>query len=117
MESNHINLFNSNIRIAFQKGDADFLFKSTLTLFNGDKVKTEKLLDWFSNVANQCREKLPINDQIVKMRMWQLGNMDILKLDSEGKPVLAFTSLGLERVINTSKANWCKSLLCSSRNK
>lgn len=106
-----ISLTNSRIRLALRKRDSKTIFKATLQLCQGDQLKADQLSDWFSAIATSCKSKAKMNIDISMMRMWQLGNMDIKEVSSEGKPSFVLTVSGSEKIKNTPKEKWFEALL------
>ena len=77
----------------------------------GNQKQADQLTSWFSEIANTCKQKTKITTDISMMRMWQLGNMDIVDLENSGNPIFVLTKTGNEKINATPKERWFQVLL------
>ncbi len=106
-----ISLTNSRIRIALKHGDTKSIEEATIQLCNNNRYEAALLIKWFSIVANSCKNKIQINLDMSMMRMWQLGNIDIVEVSNNGTPKFMLTNTGADKIKNLPKEQWFKVLL------
>ncbi len=117
VEQDLISLLNANLRISLKKENPNEIDQATLSLFSGDKGKAKLLLDWFLTVAERCRDhESKLNEGQVLMRMWMIGNVDIVEINHQGNPKFSMTLKGKEKARVTKSEDWFKVLLSDKAN-
>ena len=111
MYIDQLSLTNQRIRNALKGYDSSEVTDAVLVLLHGDQVKADKLGEWFRFVAESCKKGIYLSDDVVMMRMWQLGNVDIKEIDNFGNPIFALTFSGSSVIKSLPKEEWFNALL------
>ncbi len=114
MYINQLSLTNQSIRNALKVYDSSAVTKAVLILLNGDQEKADYLGNWFRSVASSCKNGIHMHEDVVMLRMWQLGNVDIKEIEDNGDPVFVLTFSGSEIVKSLPRKLWFNALLSSN---
>ena len=111
MYIHQLSLTNQRIRNGLEKHDPFTVTEAVLRLLDGDQEKADQLGEWFRSVAQECKTGSNPNENMVMMRMWQLGNVDIKEVEDSGEPMFVLTYSGSEIVKSLPRSQWFTALL------
>ena len=117
VEHEEIGLANARLRMAFKQGDFLAFAKACSTLFEGNEHKSNQLVSWVTDVGQRCKDQSSqMNDDQAMMRMWMLGNSDIMNMTNKAKPDFVLTMQGAQKIRETPNEDWFNVLLSGKVN-